>query len=148
MSLGLQSFIIDSALGKLHSGCTKFALLGPRVRWKGGSGYRRGGSVWTTLQGAPRKRDIISVDWVLHLQSAKIPKIVARFEGLLGGKRGLASIRLSEDTENTLELTWKDPVHYQSVFSFCRSNLKKNEDFLLTAFNIEDSREPMNIRNS
>jgi hypothetical protein len=53
-----------------------------------------------------------------------MPRIQQQLEGLSGGKRGLASLRVLPDLENTFELTWKDVVSYMSVFSFCTVNLE------------------------
>ncbi len=82
-----------------------------------------------------------------------MPRIQEHLQALSGGKRGLSSLRVLEDEENTtFELTWKDVVGYMSVFSFCTQNLKGQPFSLLCkdeqppkAVHIEDPRVPITI---
>jgi hypothetical protein len=70
-----------------------------------------------------------------------MPRIQKQLEGLSGGKRGLASLRVLPDSENTFELTWKDVVGYMSVFSFCTMNLE-GQPFTL---NCRDEQQPQAV---
>ncbi len=88
--------------------------------------------------------------WALHLPKAKMPRIEDKLQGLLGGKRGLAAFRVLPNTEDTLELTWKDNVGYQSIYSWCVAHIPSSQHFVLElladpAFHIEDPRVPINI---
>jgi hypothetical protein len=88
--------------------------------------------------------------WALHLPQAKMPRIESKLQGLICGKRGLAALRVLPNTDDTLELTWKDCVGYQSVYTWCVANIPHSQHFALelltgTAFHIEDPRVPINI---
>jgi hypothetical protein len=58
------------------------------------------------------------------MPKAKMRRIQTHLESLAGGKRGLQTLRVLPDLEQTFELTWKDVVGYMSVHAFCTNNLE------------------------
>jgi hypothetical protein len=74
-----------------------------------------------------------------------VASIIKGLEGRTGGKRGLASFRVLPDAAGVLELTWASPAGYQSLFSWCRSNMPARMEWTLEmvdgttqAFNIHE----------